>query len=262
MPNIYEAMIKLGVLVGPIAKERHQPTDGGQGVKYAFRGIDQVMDAFSPAMAELGIQMEPSYELIGFQPIGKTGGTSIMATVKGTFTFTLASDPAQKLVAQTIGSAGDTYDKATNKAMATSLKYALLQTCMIPLAEGDMDSVDSDTAANAGGDQRGAQQSTQRREAGPATSSTPPPGRGGRGAAASAPASDSQVNAIWTTGRIGLKWNDNDILAECEEALQRPLPENLVAPTEQEVAAMGPIAGITGDEARILIKHLNDKKGK
>ncbi len=106
---------------------------------YNFRGIDQVMDALHKPLVDAGIVFLPSYALIGVEDRPtQSGGVMQYARVEGCFTFT---DGTDHVLVTTIGQGNDTSDKAVNKAMSAALKYALLQTFMVPIGDDDGDSV-------------------------------------------------------------------------------------------------------------------------
>lgn len=121
--------------IGKTRKNTHQ--------NYNFRGVDEVMNAFAPLLADAGIYLRPSYtERTVVERQGKTG-VLIYVTVRGEFTFT--DDAGESVtVGPFYGEAMDSGDKATNKAMAAAFKYAMFQTFCVPLegvTGGDADSV-------------------------------------------------------------------------------------------------------------------------
>lgn len=121
--------------IGKTRKNTHQG--------YNFRGVDEVMNAFAPLLADAGIYLRPSYsERTVVERQGKSGAL-IYVTVKGDFTFTDDKGGAVT-VGPFYGEAMDSGDKATNKAMAAAFKYAMFQTFCVPLEGvigGDADSV-------------------------------------------------------------------------------------------------------------------------
>lgn len=109
---------------------------------YKFRGIDQVMSALHDPLCEQRVLMLPDYEVISEEDRETTNAAgelkySRFVTVQATYTFVGPAGDA--LTVRTVGSASDTADKATNKAMAAALKYAVLQTFMVPVGDGDAD---------------------------------------------------------------------------------------------------------------------------
>lgn len=134
MSNIHSKMLQVAQALNEgIAK-------GGRNVDqgYSFRGIDQVMDALHGPLVDAGIVFLPAYELLAIEDRPtKSGGTMQYARVQGTFQF--ACDDGGLLTVSTVGQGNDTSDKAVNKAMSAALKYALLQTFMVPIGDDDGD---------------------------------------------------------------------------------------------------------------------------
>jgi len=121
--------------IGKTRKNTHQ--------NYNFRGVDEVMNAFAPLLADAGLYLRPAYsERTVVERQGKSGAL-IYVTVKGDFTFT--DDAGETVtVGPFYGEAMDSGDKATNKAMAAAFKYAMFQTFCVPLegvTGGDADAV-------------------------------------------------------------------------------------------------------------------------
>lgn len=100
---------------------------------YNFRGIDEVMNAFSPILADAGIYVHPRYtERDVSERTTKSGGVLFYVTVKGEFDF-VNEEGEKATVGPFYGEAMDSADKATNKAMAVAFKYAMFQTFCVPL---------------------------------------------------------------------------------------------------------------------------------
>lgn len=135
-PHVYvalSAMVESFSKVG-LAKTR----ENTQGPKFKFRGIDELMNAASPLLAEHKLLVLPRV---------LSREVSERTTASGTVLFTVALDvefdfvsavDGSKHTVRTRGEAFDSGDKATNKAMSAAMKYALLQSWCIPL-EGDND---------------------------------------------------------------------------------------------------------------------------
>jgi hypothetical protein len=123
---------------------------------YKFRGIDEVMNALAPLLANHRVIIFP--RMISRQCEARTtakGGVLYSVTVEAEFDFVSAED-GSKHTARTFGEAMDSGDKATNKAMAAAYKYAAFQTFCIPLeGSGDVDA-DASTPEPTGYDIPGA----------------------------------------------------------------------------------------------------------
>lgn len=138
---IYKKMNEVMKEVGAIGKEQ---INSAQGFK--FRGIDQFVNSLYPALCKHSVFMTTDIiqksETIKdvTRHNGKQGvDKHVTLTVKYTFH---AEDGSS--VSSTIASEGlDSGDKATNKALSSALKYALIQTFSIPttdMAEADLES--------------------------------------------------------------------------------------------------------------------------
>lgn len=105
---------------------------------YAFRGIDDVYNVVSPLMARHHLCMLPRMlTRTSDERQTKSGGSLNYVVVEAEFKLVSAVDGSHCTV-RTFGEAMDSADKATNKAMSAALKYALLETFLIP-TEGDND---------------------------------------------------------------------------------------------------------------------------
>ena len=116
-----------------IAKGRKNQQQG-----YSFRGIDEVLNALSPVLSEVGLCVLPrmlSRECVERQT--KNGGALFYVTVEAEFDFVCAEDGSKHTI-KTYGEAMDSADKATNKAMSAAYKYAAILAFAIP-TEGDND---------------------------------------------------------------------------------------------------------------------------
>lgn len=127
---IYPALIAVlqDIAKEGIGKDRKNVQQG-----YAFRGVDDVMNAFAPLLSKHGIAIIPSFaDRQCSERSTKSGGALFVVTVSGTFRM-IAADGSFVDIGPIYGEASDTADKATNKAMATAFKYALFQAFCVPL---------------------------------------------------------------------------------------------------------------------------------
>ena len=116
-----------------IAKEGIGKTRKNEQQNYNFRGVDEVMQAFAPLLADVGLYLRPRFsEREVAERVSAKGGALFYVTVKGEFDF--VNDKGETVtVGPFYGEAMDSGDKATNKAMATAFKYAMFQTFCVPL---------------------------------------------------------------------------------------------------------------------------------
>lgn len=128
-PHITQALVTVG---GELARVGISKDRRNEQQNFRFRGIDDVMNVVSPILAKHHVLFLVDYEdYPDVERVTAKGATLIYAKVKGTFTFVSAQDGSQVQVT-TFGVAMDSGDKACNKAMSAALKYALLQTFLIP----------------------------------------------------------------------------------------------------------------------------------
>lgn len=129
MKNIYQSIADIMQEVPSISKEK---TNKQQGFKY--RGIDDVMNAFQPILAKHKVFIVP--EVINQareERTTKNGGNLIYSIC--TIKFKFYAEDGSFVEAITIGEGMDSADKATNKAMAVAMKYAMFQVFCIPTEE-------------------------------------------------------------------------------------------------------------------------------
>lgn len=100
---------------------------------YKFRGVDEVMNAFAPILADQGLYLRPRFtEREVSERVNKSGTALFYVTVRGEFDFSNEAGETVT-VGPFYGEAMDSGDKATNKAMAVAFKYAMFQTFCVPL---------------------------------------------------------------------------------------------------------------------------------
>lgn len=133
--KVYQAIASVmrALAVDGISKSRKNAQQG-----YNFRGIDDVYNALSPALADAGLVIIP--RVLSRECVERTtakGGVLFYVCVEMEFDFVCAED-GSKHTARNFGEAMDSGDKATNKAMSAAYKYAAMQTFCIP-TEGDND---------------------------------------------------------------------------------------------------------------------------
>ena len=138
---IYKKMSEVMKDIGAVTKDQKNTAQG-----FKFRGIDQFVNALYPALVKSGVFMAPRcvsevHELK--EVIRSSGKTGIdkHVTIMMEYDF-FAEDGSKVTIGPIPGEGLDSGDKATNKALSASLKYALIQTFSIPtedMAEPDKD---------------------------------------------------------------------------------------------------------------------------
>lgn len=147
---IYKKMSEIMEEIGPVAKSS---TNTSQGFK--FRGIDQFVNSLHPALVKHGVFMTPecvseSHELKDVTRSNGKSGVDKHVSIMMKYHF-YAEDGSSVTVGPIPAEGLDSGDKATNKALSASLKYALIQTFSIPtedMAEGDLESPSISTTSN------------------------------------------------------------------------------------------------------------------
>ena len=137
MMNIYQSITKIMEEVPSIGKTQRNKTQG-----FMYRGIDDVMNALQPILAKNKVFIVPEIlEQTREERTTSKGGNLIYSICKIKYKF--YAEDGSSVEAITIGEGMDSGDKATNKAMAIAMKYALFQVFCIPTDE--MKDPDSET---------------------------------------------------------------------------------------------------------------------
>lgn len=124
---------KLVAVTRQIAQNGIGKTRDNKQQGYKFRGVDEVMNAFAPILAEHGLFIRPRFtDRNVIERVTKTGSALFYVTVQGEFDF-VDEAGGSVTVGPFFGEAMDSADKATNKAMAVAFKYAMFQTFCVPL---------------------------------------------------------------------------------------------------------------------------------
>lgn len=125
-PTVFEALNSVMGDLRAVGKDRVNDQQ-----HFKFRGIDQAMNAAHPLFAKHGVLMVPTVlERIGEDRATKSG--SAMNVVHLRIRYRFYGPSGDFIDSEVWGEASDLADKATNKAMAAAMKYALFQTLCIP----------------------------------------------------------------------------------------------------------------------------------
>ena len=127
--NIYESITKIMEEIPVIGKDQTNKTQG-----FKYRGIDDVMNALQPLLSKNKVFIVPQIlEQTREERTTNKGGNLIYSICKIKYIF--YAEDGTSIEAITIGEGMDSGDKATNKAMAIAMKYALFQVFCIPTEE-------------------------------------------------------------------------------------------------------------------------------
>ena len=135
--NIDVLMAKAMANINAIPKMR-QPNEGG--IKFSYRGIDDLYNAFHAIFAELGIivTIEDIAPYITENVTSKKEGYKKESTnaIRG-FIYTIAFVAADgsKRTTKSVGEGFDASDKAAGKATSYAMKTALIHTFLVPTVD-------------------------------------------------------------------------------------------------------------------------------
>lgn len=135
--NIYEAITAIMQEGYSIGKNKKNQQQG-----FMYRGIDDVMNTFQPLMSKYKVFCVP--EVIGHEREERqtNKGNNLIYSIL-TIRYTFYAEDGTSVSAVVVGEGMDSGDKASNKALAVGMKYAMFQTFCIPTEE--MIDPDSDT---------------------------------------------------------------------------------------------------------------------
>lgn len=127
--NIYESITKIMEEIPAIGKDQTNKTQG-----FKYRGIDDVMNTLQPLLSKNKVFIVPQIlEQTREERTTNRGGNLIYSICKIKYIF--YAEDGTYIEAVTVGEGMDSGDKATNKAMAIAMKYALFQVFCIPTEE-------------------------------------------------------------------------------------------------------------------------------
>lgn len=127
--NIYESITKIMEEIPAIGKDQTNKTQG-----FKYRGIDDVMNTLQPLLSKNKVFIVPQIlEQTREERTTNKGGNLIYSICKIKYIF--YAEDGTYIEAVTVGEGMDSGDKASNKAMAIAMKYALFQVFCIPTEE-------------------------------------------------------------------------------------------------------------------------------
>lgn len=137
--TVHEAIAEVTRRIGSVAKTAE--TTGGERFKY--RGIDDLLVALHPILAEVGLVLLPGEVVERERETRQTarGGTLNVCHLR--VRYTLVGPDGSWLPGEAWGEAGDSGDKATQKAHSQSYKSFVFQTFSVPTADSARDEPDA-----------------------------------------------------------------------------------------------------------------------
>lgn len=129
MAQVHESIAKVMKDIDAIGKDKKNTQQG-----FAYRGIDDVMNAVHSLMADNSLLVVPEFiDGIREERQTRSGGTVIYSVCD--YRFTVYASDGSSVSGIVRGEGMDSGDKASNKAISVALKYFLLQLFMIPTEE-------------------------------------------------------------------------------------------------------------------------------
>ena len=137
--GIHQAMAAILAEIPSIGKDNRNKDQGFQ-----YRGIDDVYNALHPLLARHKVFMAPTV-LSRTSEDRTTAKGGVMQCVTLSVEYRFFHADGSFVSCTVMGEGRDISDKATNKAMASAHKYALLQTFCIPTEDIGQDDPDAET---------------------------------------------------------------------------------------------------------------------
>jgi len=127
--NIYESITSIMSEGYAITKDKKNQQQG-----FKYRGIDDVMNTFFPLLSKHHVFCVPEVlECRREERQTNKGGNLIYSIL--TIRYTFYAEDGSSVSAIVVGEGMDSGDKASNKALAVGMKYAMFQVFCIPTEE-------------------------------------------------------------------------------------------------------------------------------
>lgn len=127
--NIYESIAAIMQEIPAIGKGKKNKDQG-----FMYRGIDDVMNALQPLLSKHKVFLVPEVLEQTREERAARSGTKLLFSILR-IKYTFYAEDGSSVSTVVIGEGMDTADKASNKAMAVGMKYALFQVFCIPTEE-------------------------------------------------------------------------------------------------------------------------------
>lgn len=156
--NVVQAIARVMAEIGGIQKMTPQQRakagmgGGGEGINYAYRGIDQICAQAQPLMGRFGVVTVPDVERIDLKQVevGRNGALWDHYTIRVTWHVFGPGGVEDRLPAiTTVGEGRDNSDKGINKGMTTAYKNLLLRLLCIGDPKDDVDNERTENADRA-----------------------------------------------------------------------------------------------------------------
>lgn len=127
--NIYESITAIMAEGYTITKDKKNQQQG-----FRYRGIDDVMNTFFPLLSKHKVFCVPEVINCTREERQTTKGGNLIYSILTT-KYTFYAEDGSSVSAVVVGEGMDSGDKASNKALAAGMKYALFQVFCIPTEE-------------------------------------------------------------------------------------------------------------------------------
>jgi hypothetical protein len=155
---IYELIADAMIAVDAVGKNGYNKHGN-----YAFRGIDDVINAVGPIFRQLRIVPVPKLQTVTYRDVQTSSGKpSKETTLQVLYRFRGPAGDYEDVIVP--GESMDSADKGTAQAMSVAYRIALLQLLCIPTNEPDPDSFQPERGAPARGDRDAKPAATKARE--------------------------------------------------------------------------------------------------
>lgn len=134
LPSIFRAM---GAVMNDVTGVGKHGRNTQQN--FAFRGIDDVLNAVGPALRTHGVFLAPCVGDYSAEDVEVGAKKTPMKSVTLTVSYTFYGPAGDSVTVTVPGEAMDSGDKAVSKAMSVALRTALIQTFALPTNEKDPD---------------------------------------------------------------------------------------------------------------------------
>jgi hypothetical protein len=136
MVPVHIAWLRVRMEIGHVGKNDEFKENNSARVKYNFRGIDRVLNAFGPASLRHGVSVLPVNVNASYRDTKSSGG-SAMRECTVLVTYRIYGPMGDFIEIQSAGEALDTFDKGTPKALSTALRSLLLLGGLLPTDDPD-----------------------------------------------------------------------------------------------------------------------------
>lgn len=149
--NIFQIISRISEEAGALAKTM----EAGSGLKFAFRGIDGVINHLSPYFQKYGVVVVPAVvdKVTSTREIA--GGKAITQTDLLVM-YTFYAPDGSSVAVQTAGLAQDYADRSAAQAQSVALRIALLQTFFLPTQDRSPEAAGEETQRYIDGNQEAA----------------------------------------------------------------------------------------------------------